>query len=244
MYAQGKGVPQDYSEAVFWYRKAAEQGFATGQDGLGYAYSHGKGVPQNYAEAARWYRKAAKQGDEYGRRALDAMNIPFTLGRKIRLSIVALGSVLLLIDSRGSIRNRQAKKKTLTGLLSLSWTGLGVYGYSHFGVLLSLSVVNVFYFCKGLLGGALLVMLVSLLLVTRVKTVLRIGGILFIAFNFYAIKHYDLRHFGACPRAFYEINGLLIGMAVFSAILFLLEREKAGGNQVAPGENEPLAAGS
>jgi uncharacterized protein len=28
MSANGQGVPQDYSAAVSWYRKAAEQGFA------------------------------------------------------------------------------------------------------------------------------------------------------------------------------------------------------------------------
>jgi TPR repeat protein len=28
MYANGEGVPQDYAEAVKWYRKAAEQGNA------------------------------------------------------------------------------------------------------------------------------------------------------------------------------------------------------------------------
>jgi hypothetical protein len=68
-----------------------------------------------------------------------------------------------------------------------------------------------------------------------------------IAFNLYAITHYNLSHFGTCPRAFYDINGLLIGMAVFSAILFRSEREKAGGNQngkdgLAPSKTEPVAA--
>ena len=28
MYAQGKGVPQDYAQAAIWFRKAAEQGYA------------------------------------------------------------------------------------------------------------------------------------------------------------------------------------------------------------------------
>jgi uncharacterized protein len=28
MYAEGRGVQQDYAEAVKWYRKSAEQGFA------------------------------------------------------------------------------------------------------------------------------------------------------------------------------------------------------------------------
>ena len=46
MYAKGQGVPQDYAEAVKWYRLAAEQGFAMAQDNLGLMYKNGQGVPQ------------------------------------------------------------------------------------------------------------------------------------------------------------------------------------------------------
>ena len=50
MYHQGKGVPQDYTGAEYWYRKAAEQGNAMGQLGLGTMYKIGKGVPQRWRE--------------------------------------------------------------------------------------------------------------------------------------------------------------------------------------------------
>ena len=63
MYYYGRGVPQDYAEAVRWYRKAAEQGYAKDQLILGDIYYLGKAVPQNMAGAAHWYRKAAEQGD-------------------------------------------------------------------------------------------------------------------------------------------------------------------------------------
>ena len=56
-------MPQDYAEAVRWYRKAAEQGEATAQTNLGFMCQRGLGVPQDYAEAVRWYRKAAEQGE-------------------------------------------------------------------------------------------------------------------------------------------------------------------------------------
>jgi TPR repeat protein len=62
MYEAGQGVPQDYAEAVKWYRKAAEQGDAHAQNNLGTMYEAGQGVPQDYGEAAKWYRKAADQG--------------------------------------------------------------------------------------------------------------------------------------------------------------------------------------
>jgi hypothetical protein len=62
MYAKGQGVPQDYAEAVKWYRLAANQGDAFAQFHLGLMYAKGQGVPQDYAEAVKWYRLAANQG--------------------------------------------------------------------------------------------------------------------------------------------------------------------------------------
>jgi len=63
MYRRGRGVAENYAEAVRWYRLAAEQGNATAQVSLGYMYANGDGVPQNGAEAVKWYRLAAEQGN-------------------------------------------------------------------------------------------------------------------------------------------------------------------------------------
>jgi hypothetical protein len=52
-------VPQDYSQAVFWFRKAAEQGEADAQFWLGVLYESGTGLPQDYAEAYFWFDVAA-----------------------------------------------------------------------------------------------------------------------------------------------------------------------------------------
>ena len=60
-YAEGRGVPQDDSRAVGWYRAAAEQGLAIAQNNLGWMYQEGRGVPQDYAEAIKWYLKACEQ---------------------------------------------------------------------------------------------------------------------------------------------------------------------------------------
>ena len=62
MYDKGKGAPQDYAEAVRWYKLAAAQGDAFAQYNLGWMYGKGQGIPQDYAEAARWYKLAAAQG--------------------------------------------------------------------------------------------------------------------------------------------------------------------------------------
>ena len=63
IYRKGKGVTQDYKEAIKWFRKAAEQGDAEAQFNLGLIYRKGKGVTQDYKEAIKWFRKAAEQGD-------------------------------------------------------------------------------------------------------------------------------------------------------------------------------------
>ena len=54
---------KDYTNAVQYFRKAAEQGSAAAQRLLGYCYEKGHGVSQDYNEAVRLYRKAAEQGD-------------------------------------------------------------------------------------------------------------------------------------------------------------------------------------
>jgi len=66
MYATGEGVPQNYAEAVKWYRLAAEQGEAWAQYNLGVMYDKGQGVPQDYAEAHKWVNLAASrsQGED------------------------------------------------------------------------------------------------------------------------------------------------------------------------------------
>ena len=62
MYSNGQGVPQDYKEAVRWYRLSAEQGDAKAQNNLAVMYEKGQGVPQDYKEAVRLYRLSAEQG--------------------------------------------------------------------------------------------------------------------------------------------------------------------------------------
>jgi TPR repeat protein len=42
LYSDGQGVPQDDTQSVFWYRKAAEQGDASAQFHIGYLYEKAK----------------------------------------------------------------------------------------------------------------------------------------------------------------------------------------------------------
>ena len=64
---------QCYEEAIKWYRKAAEQGYADAQCNLGDMYYLGWGVPEDCEEAAKWYQKAARQGNIAAQKALAKM---------------------------------------------------------------------------------------------------------------------------------------------------------------------------
>ena len=61
MYTKGEGVPENDTEAVKWYRMAAEQGIASAQYNLGVMYANGQGVPQDYVQAHKWVNLAASR---------------------------------------------------------------------------------------------------------------------------------------------------------------------------------------
>ena len=63
MYAQGEGVPEDDTKAVYWFHQAAEQGFVKAQLYLGIMYDNGLGVAEDVTKAVHWYRLAAEQGN-------------------------------------------------------------------------------------------------------------------------------------------------------------------------------------
>lgn len=52
-------MPVDYKQAMEWFCKSAETGFAMARNAIGILYGNGLGVTVDYAEAMRWYRIAA-----------------------------------------------------------------------------------------------------------------------------------------------------------------------------------------
>ena len=61
-YENGCGVPQDFSQAADWYRKAAESGHLAAQNSLGSLYVQGHGVAQSDEQAMKWFLRAASEG--------------------------------------------------------------------------------------------------------------------------------------------------------------------------------------
>ena len=55
-------LKKDFSEAIKWYREAADCGHAAAQYALGCSYKSGEGVAQSNYEAVRWWRRAAENG--------------------------------------------------------------------------------------------------------------------------------------------------------------------------------------
>ena len=69
-YESGQDAEKDLEQAVFWYRKSADNGYATAQRILGICYECGQGVEKDLKQAAAWYQKAADQGDAQAGRNL------------------------------------------------------------------------------------------------------------------------------------------------------------------------------
>jgi TPR repeat protein len=99
-------VPQDYAEAMKWFRKAADQGDTGAQSNLGFMYAKGQGVPEDYVEAMKWFRMAADQGDT---------------GAGVELfieeEIVGVDCVELLagVDRRAGTEHRRLSRPACTG---------------------------------------------------------------------------------------------------------------------------------
>jgi TPR repeat protein len=62
MYRWGRGIDASMSEALRWYRSAANNSVVEAQTTLGWLYYNGHGVERDYGEALHWGKLAASQG--------------------------------------------------------------------------------------------------------------------------------------------------------------------------------------
>ena len=65
-YEHGQGVPQDFGEAVKWYRKAADRGHTSAQENLGASYANGRAAIdiEGAVEVYKWVKLAEEHGYE------------------------------------------------------------------------------------------------------------------------------------------------------------------------------------
>jgi hypothetical protein len=95
-YADGKGVPQNYRDAMAWFAKAAANGNDNAQWKLGLGYVKAIGVPHDERKAMVWFKRAANQGDIRAQSALSdlylsARNIPRDYVRAYTWASIAAG---------------------------------------------------------------------------------------------------------------------------------------------------------
>lgn len=65
IYEDGRGVPQNDTQAIYWYTKAANSGNSDAMLSLGVASLYGKGVPKDNQAACAWFDKAKSAHNAY-----------------------------------------------------------------------------------------------------------------------------------------------------------------------------------
>ena len=63
-------IKQNFSEAAYWYLKAADAGQSSAQNSIGYMYFEGSGLKKNYPAAVQWLTKSAEQANPKGQKNL------------------------------------------------------------------------------------------------------------------------------------------------------------------------------
>jgi len=129
MYYMGRGVRQDYREALVWHRKAAVKGKADAQYVVGAMYYTGNAVIQDHKQAVVWFRKAAEQGHAEAQQILGLM-YRYNIGGMPQDNVIAymLWNLAAANGSANAATQRAAVVKNMTAeqieegqSLSASW---------------------------------------------------------------------------------------------------------------------------
>jgi len=110
MYLDGKGVPQNTSEAVRYLSLSAAAGSSLGQNNLGGLYRDGKGVPRDYVRAAQWFSASASQGNSAGMYNLGLM---YDMGQGMKAEPFHAYMWYALAADQGGMPNAAAHRDAL-----------------------------------------------------------------------------------------------------------------------------------
>lgn len=98
MYSNGEAVNVDYQQAVYWFRKSADQRFAPALHRLGELYYFGMGgLPRDAGAAAQLFDGASRQGDPDG-----CMNLAMLEGAKETPDPARVGALLDCAEEGGN----------------------------------------------------------------------------------------------------------------------------------------------
>jgi hypothetical protein len=146
---------------------------------------------------------------------------------KTTLSVICLGSLLLLIGglpAKKRVRSRQQWLTSLTGLFGLLYVGSALIWYSYVRFLQSRAMAIGYYFAWHLVGGIALGMLLYVGFPKGAKALLTASAILFVAFNVFVI----VRHAASTTLFLCLGNSLVLGVLIPSAIVLWLYDAKTG----------------
>ena len=110
MYLDGKGVPQNTSEAVRYLSLSAAAGSSLGQNNLGGLYRDGKGVSRDFGRAAQWFSASASQGNSAGMYNLGLM---YEMGQGMKAEPFHAYMWYALAAEQGSMPNAAAHRDAL-----------------------------------------------------------------------------------------------------------------------------------
>lgn len=69
-YELGLGLSTDIALAIYWYKKAAQNGFSDAQFAMGQFYEMGKGMEKDPYISYYWYKKAAENGHKEAKKKI------------------------------------------------------------------------------------------------------------------------------------------------------------------------------
>jgi len=84
MYANGRGVARDQTQAATWFEKATAVLDPGAQFNLGIMYFERQGVPRDYEQAAHWFKRAGERGDS---EALFNLGLMYDDGKGVRRDV-------------------------------------------------------------------------------------------------------------------------------------------------------------
>ena len=73
MILDGRGFQKSNAAALSWYQKAAKNGSAHGEAGVGWMYENGFAVPKDRVEAISWYLRASDHGNDWAKERLQQL---------------------------------------------------------------------------------------------------------------------------------------------------------------------------
>ena len=100
-YSEGKNVPQDYAQAIFWWSTAAEQGDMDSQFRLANLYANGLGTPKDESQAYKYWLLVMLKSDpngEFYKQLVVKINSAYDLAYYYKQSAEKLNSISDLSD--------------------------------------------------------------------------------------------------------------------------------------------------